>query len=124
MKKALLIILSVMGVAGLGRVQAQLLDVNFIDDSVNVAYGGGNAPAPAAMSGAAVIGSAGDMWNGLGGFAYSAYPLGATYTSGPLVNSHGAATGVTLSLTAPNGTYDANSVGWGNLQPIFMGFLL
>ena len=40
-----------MVVAGLGRVQAQLLDVNFIDDSVNVAYGGGNAPAPSAMSG-------------------------------------------------------------------------
>jgi len=116
-KKSLLIILGVMGAAGLGRVQAQLLDVNFIDDSVNAAYGGGNAPAPSAMSGAAVIGSPGDMWNGLGGFAYSAYPNGATFTSGTLVYANGAASGVKLSLTATNGTYDANAVGFGNYSP-------
>ena len=106
-----------MVVAGLGRVQAQLLDVNFIDDSVNVAYGGGNAPAPSAMSGAALIGSPGDMWNGLGGFAYSAYPNGAIFTSGALHYTNGAASGVTLSLTAANGSYDANSVSWGNYSP-------
>ena len=106
-----------MGAAGLGRVQAQLLDVNFIDDSVNVAYGGGNVPAPSAMSGAAVIGSPGDMWNGLGGFAYSANPNGATFTSGPLHYTNGAASGVSLSLTAANGTYDANAAGFGNYSP-------
>ena len=117
MKNPLLIILSVMVAVGLGRLQAQLLDVNFIDDSVNAAYGGGNAPAPSAMSGAAVIGSPGDMWNGLGGFAYSAYPNGATFTSGPLQYTNGAASGVSLSLTAANGTYDANSVNWGNYSP-------
>ena len=106
-----------MGAAGLGCVQAQLLDVNFIDDSVNAAYGGGNAPAPSAMSGAAVIGSPGDMWNGLGGFAYSAYPNGATFTSGTLLYANGAASGISLSLTATNGTYDANAVGFNNYSP-------
>jgi beta-glucanase (GH16 family) len=106
-----------MGAAGLCRVHAQLLDVNFIDDSVNAAYSGGNAPAPSAMSGAAVIGSPGDMWNGLGGFAYSAYPNGATFTSGTLVYANGAASGVKLSLTATNGTYDANAVGFNNYSP-------
>ena len=117
MKKTLLVILSVMGVAGWTSVQAQLIDVNFIDDSINTAWGGGAVPAPAAMSGAAVIGSATDVWNGLGGFAYSAYPLGATFTSGALVDSTGVITPVTLSLTASSGTYDANSIYWGNNSP-------
>jgi beta-glucanase (GH16 family) len=116
-KKSLLIILSVMGAAGLCRVHAQLLDVNFIDDSVNVNGGGGNAPAPSAMSGAAVTGSPGDTWNGLGGFAYSANPNGATFTSGTLVYANGASSGISLSLTATNGSYDANSVSWGNYSP-------
>jgi hypothetical protein len=114
MKRTLLVILSVMGVAGWTSVQAQLIDVNFIDDSINVAYGGGSTPAPATMSGAAAVGSAGDIWNGLGGLAYSAYPLGATAVGVPLVDSTGAATPVTLSLSAPNGTYGANSVNWNN----------
>ena len=117
MKRTLLIILSVMGAAAWTSVQAQLIDVNFIDDSINVMWGGGAVPPPVAMSGAAVIGSAGDVWNGLGGFNYSAYPLGASAGPIPLVDSTGAATPVTLSLTAANGTYDANSVNWGNHSP-------
>jgi len=117
MKKILLIILGVMGAAGLTRVQAQLINVNFIDDSINVDYGGGNNPVPSAMSGAAVIGSAGDTWNGLGGFAYSAYPGGATFTSGNLHYFNGGVSGVTLTLSAPSGTYDANSPNWGNHSP-------
>jgi hypothetical protein len=117
MKKILPIVVGAIGAAGLASVQAQLLDVNFIDDSVNVAYNGGNAPAPSAMSGAAVVGSAGDVWNGLGGFTYSAFPSGATYTSGPLHYANGSASGVTLSLSAPSGTYDANSVGFNNYSP-------
>ncbi len=108
-----------MGAAGLGRVQAQLIDVNFIDDSVNADYGGGNAPAPSAMSGAAVIGSPGDMWNGLGGFAYSAYPNGATFTSGTLVYANGAASGVKLSLTATNGTICINQGSTGESGAIW-----
>jgi hypothetical protein len=117
MKKILLVILSVMGAAGLARVQAQILNVNFIDDSINVDYGGGNAPAPAAMAGAAVIGAAGDTWNGLGGFTYATYPTGATFTSGTLLYANGGASGITLSLSAPSGTYDANAPVWGNHSP-------
>lgn len=117
MKKILSIVVGVISAVGLASVQAQLIDVNFIDDSINVAYNGGNDPAPSAMSGAAVVGSAGDVWNGLGGFTYSGYPLGATYTSGSLLYANGSASGVTLSLSAPNGTYDANSVGFNNYSP-------
>jgi len=98
MKKNLLIILIVVGAAGVAPVQAQLLDVNFIDDSINVDYGGGNDPAPSAMFGSAVIGSSRDIWNGLGGFSYSSYPTGATFTSGPLVYATGAASGITLQF--------------------------
>jgi hypothetical protein len=117
MKKTLLVLLSAIGVIGLASLQAQLINVNFIDDSVNVDYGGGATPPPAAMSGAAVIGSATDIWNGLGGFTYSAYPNGATASGLPLVDSLGNPTTVTLSLSAPSGTYDANSVNWGNYSP-------
>jgi len=96
-----------------------ILNVNFIDDSINVAYGGNNKPAPSAMSGAAVIGSPGDVWNGLGGFAYSPYPNNATYTTiaGALAFSDGTRSAVTLSLSAPSGTYDANSSGFNNYSP-------
>ena len=96
-----------------------ILDVNFIDDSVNVAYGGGADPAPSAMSGAAVIGSSGDIWNGLHGFAYSAYPSGATYTAsgGSLLYTDGTRSAVTLSLSAPNGSYDNNAVNWSSFTP-------
>ena len=96
-----------------------ILDVNFMDDSINVDYGGGNKPAPSAMSGAAVIGSSGDIWNGLHGFAYSAYPSGATYTapSGSLVYTDGSRSAVTLSLSAPNGSYDNNAINWGSFTP-------
>ncbi len=101
------------------KVQAQLLDVNFIDDSLNVDYGGGNVPAPATtqMSGAAVIGSPGDIWNSLGGFNYSPWPTGPSLTTGYLEYTDGSAAGVTLSLSAPSATYDANAVNWGNHSP-------
>jgi hypothetical protein len=117
MKKTLLIVLGAIGAAGLASVQAQLINVNFTDANINTSFGGGDAtPAPpgTTMSGAAVLGSAGDVWNGLGGFTYAAPGGAATYTSGPLVNSAGAATGVSLSLSAPSGTYGANSVNWNN----------
>jgi hypothetical protein len=69
------------------------------------------------MSGGAVIGVAGDTWNGLGGFAYSSYPDGATFTSGDLLYANGVNSGVTLTLSAPSGTYDANASGFGNHSP-------
>jgi hypothetical protein len=118
MRKTLLVLLSVIGAADLTPVQAQLLNVNFIDDSIDIQYGGTPVlPAPSAMSGSAVIGSAGDVWNGLGGFTYSAYPNGATYTSGSLLYANGTSSGVTLTLSAPSGTYDANSSGFNNWSP-------
>ena len=97
-----------------------ILDVNFIDASIDYAYGGAPIlPPPSAMSGAAVIGSAGDIWNGLGGFAYNPYPNNATYTANPgtMVYTDGSRAAVTLSLSAPSGTYDANSSGFGNWSP-------
>jgi hypothetical protein len=117
-KKIQLIILGLMVAAGLTRVQAQLIDVNFIDASISYDYGGAPIdPPPSAMSGAAVLGSAGDVWNGLGGFAYNPYPNNATYTSGNLLFVNGGVSGVTLTLSAPSGTYDANSAGFGNHSP-------
>ncbi|HEY1789547.1 MAG TPA: cellulase family glycosylhydrolase [Verrucomicrobiae bacterium] len=55
-----------------GRVQAQLIDVNFTQNS-SASQGGPN-PGPT-MSGAAVFGAAGDQWNGIGGSSGSGIPL-------------------------------------------------
>jgi hypothetical protein len=98
---------------------AIILNVNFIDDAINTDWGGGNAPAPSAMSGAAVIGSAGDLWNGLGGFTYSPYPDNATYAtvSGSMFYTDGARSAVTVSLAAPNGSYDNNAINWSSFSP-------
>jgi len=122
MKKTLLIILGIIGTAGLASVQAapSLINVNFTDANINTAYGGGDktpAPPGTVMTGAAATGSAGDVWNDLGGFTYAAPGGAATYTSGALVNSFGAATTVSLTLSAPSGTYGANSVNWNNYSP-------
>jgi len=109
--------LSVMGVVGWTSMQGQLIDVNFTDGNINAAYGGGDAtptPPGTVMTGAAVLGAAGDVWNGLGGFTYASAGGAASYTSGALVDSTGAPTTVSLSLAAPSGTYGANSVNWGN----------
>jgi len=64
MKKTLLIILSVMGAAGLASVQAQLINVQILDDSINrngnaTTDEGSPIPLPV-MTGAAVVGSPGD----------------------------------------------------------------
>ena len=125
MKKNLLIILSVIGAAGLASVQAQLINVNFTDDGNNSAIAGNNpdvtpTPPGTVMTGAAVIGSAGDFWNDLGGFTYASASGteatgGAASASGlALTNADGSASPVTLSLSAPGGTYGANAEGWGN----------
>jgi beta-glucanase (GH16 family) len=119
MKKTLLIIFGVMSVAAL---QAQLLNVNFADDSLNVADGGGQDPSPLTtqMTGAAAVGSPGDAWNRLSGFSYTASPNGPSFTTAPnsLVYADATtATGITVSLSSPNSTYDANSINWGNYSP-------
>ena len=119
MRNIKLIIFGVLGATGL---QAQILNVNFIDDALNAVDGGGQNPAPLStrMTGTAAIGSAGDTWNSLSGFSYTNSPNGPYYTTSPnsLVYASGAvATGVTVSLTSPNNTYDANSVNWNNFSP-------
>lgn len=124
MKRTLLIILSVMGAAGWISVQAQLIDVNFTDDSYGLAGWGGGGVNGAAQSGAVVLGSAGDVWNAVGGlgngpllFTYANPPAFlASYTSGPLLYADNTVSGVTLSLTASQ-TYSATQPGWGNHSP-------
>ena len=71
--------------------QAQLIDVNFTQNSS--AGAGGPNPGPT-MSGAAVLGSAGDLWNGINGTNGTAIPL--IYTDGAL-------SPVTLSFTSGGG---------------------
>jgi len=115
--------LSVMGAAGWTSVQAQLIDVQFNDDSINKIYdGGAGSPSPLpVMTGAAVIGSAGDVWNQItaANLTYSAPPLGATTVSPVALDYVDGVTpsGVSLTLSAPNGTYNANAAWWGNASP-------
>ncbi len=71
--------------------QAQLISVNFTQNSS--AGQGGPSPGPT-MSGAAVLGSAGDKWNGING---------STGTGIPLVYSDGSSSPVTMTFTSGGG---------------------
>lgn len=115
MKKPLLIALGIISVAGLASVQAQLINVDFNGNSVGNAYGGGGVATGPTQSGAALIGSAGDIWNGFGdsSFNFSAYPGGASASGLPLMYATGINSPVTMSVTA-DGSYDANEPNWGN----------
>lgn len=96
-----------------------IINGNFADDSVNVDYNGGAVPAPTSvqMVGPAAIGSAGDLWNSLSGFAYNGYPNNASFTSGNLkYSAANELSTVKVSLFAPAGTYDNNSINWGNFS--------
>lgn len=122
MKKTLLILVGAISAAGLAIVQGAIINVQFNDDSINLIYdAGAGSPSPLpVMTGAAVIGSAGDVWNQVtaANLTYAAPPLGATTVSPvALTDVNGAPTGVSLTLSAPNGTYNANSVYWGNHSP-------
>jgi uncharacterized repeat protein (TIGR03806 family) len=91
---------------------AQLIDVQFNGNSVSTADdGGGPDPGPV-QSGAALIGSAGDIWNSFNdsSFTFSDFPGGASANGLVLNYANGSASGVTMSLTA-DGTYDAESFG-------------
>ena len=79
--------------------QAQLIDVDFNNNSYGAGHGGPN-PGPT-MSGAAVLGAAGDQWNGI------------NVNSGtgiPLIYANGSNSPVTMTFTSGGG-YDANSYG-------------
>jgi hypothetical protein len=121
MKKILLMGLCAIAAAGLNRVQAQstnLIDVQILDASISIQYGG-NPPNPLpVMSGAAVLGEAGDAWNTIvaSNLTYSSYPSGATITTPlPLKYANGTPSGISMTLSAPAGTYNANS--FGNYSP-------
>ncbi|MGA3143641.1 MAG: hypothetical protein ABSF10_11585 [Verrucomicrobiota bacterium] len=122
MKKNLLIILGVIGAAGLASVQAQLINVQFLDDSVNrngnaTTDEGSPIPLPV-MTGAAEVGSPGDYWNGVtsSNLAYTGFPNGGHTTNAiPLLLSDGVtSSGVSMTLSSPGGTYNANATAWGN----------
>ena len=82
-----------------GLLHAQLIDVDFNNDSGGVAHGGPSVGPN--MSGMAVIGTTGDRWNGI------------TTTNGsgiPLIYANGNTSAVSMSFTSGGG-YDANSFG-------------
>lgn len=74
-----------------GILRAQLIDVNFTQNSS--AGTGGPNPGPT-MSGAAVLGSAGDKWNGINGSSGSGMPL---------IYANGSNSPVTMSFTSGGG---------------------
>ena len=77
--------------------EAQLINIDFNNDSFGAAHGGPN-PGPT-MSGAAVLGAAGDQWNGING---------NSGTGIPLIYANGGNSPVTMTFTSDGG-YDANS---------------
>jgi hypothetical protein len=91
-----------------------LLNVNF--DSAGAGNNGGNGmnPALTAASGPAVIGSPGDIWNGVNTLAAAAYN-----TAGPFVNADGSPSPVTLSFvsTGGGGAFGENCPGYGTFSP-------
>jgi endoglucanase len=70
-----------------GVLEAQLIDVNFTQNS------SGSSPGPT-MAGAAVLGAAGDQWNGING---------SSGTAVPLVYSNGSNSPVTMTFTSGGG---------------------
>src|SRR5579859_62600 len=121
MKKTLLMGLCAIVAAGLTSARAQstnVIDVQIVDASISIKYGG-NPPNPLPlMTNAAVIGLPGDEWNTVTSnlLAYSSYPGGMTTAAPiPLNYANGTPSGVSLTLSAPAGTYNANS--FGNYSP-------
>jgi len=81
-----------------GLLQAQLIDVNFTLNSSTGA--GGPNPSPT-MSGAAVLGAAGDQWNGINTSSGSGIPL---------VYANGSSSTVKMTFTSGGG-YNVNDYG-------------
>jgi hypothetical protein len=121
MKKALLMGLCAIGVAGFTCARAQstnLIDVQILDASISIEYNG-NPPDPLpVMTGAAVLGLPADVWNTVAAsnLTYSSYPSGATIATPLALNyADGTPSGISMTLSAPAGTYNANS--FGNYSP-------
>ena len=77
--------------------QAQLINVDFNNDSYGAGHGGPN-PGPT-MSGAAVLGTAGDQWNGINT---------SSGTGVSLIYANGSNSPVTMTFTSGGG-YDGPS---------------
>ena len=90
-----------------GQLRAQLININFTENSS--AGNGGPNPGPT-MTGAGLLGSAGDHWNGISGGSGSSIAL---------IHADGSASPVTLSFTAGGGY---NVYNYGGTTP-FMGTL-
>jgi hypothetical protein len=119
MKKTLLIILSVMVAAGWTSVQAQLINVQFVDNSVGNAYGGGGpAVEPSQVGGAVLVLSATDMWNTIGSaltpFTYSASPSGGSGGPYSLDYVNGWRSGVTVTIGTFQNSYNTVEPNWGS----------
>lgn len=113
MKNCKLVLLTLLALAASVCVsQAQLLNVNFDSAGSGNNFGGGEKPTNSAAAGLGVIGSSGDIWNGVN-------TLGApTFTAGPLTNADGSASPVTLSLNlVTGGAFDNNAPGFGTFTP-------
>jgi uncharacterized delta-60 repeat protein len=82
-----------------GTVQAQLINVDFNTNSS--ALGGGGPALGPTMSGAAVLGAAGDRWNGI---------AVSSGTAIPLLYANGSNSPVTMTFSSGGG-YDVNSFG-------------
>lgn len=89
---------AVSGLSWMPQARASLINVDFNTDS-SVTY-----------SGAAIVGSAGDKWNGIDGGNLG---TPANSSNVALLDAAGAATGVTLSMAGTSGAYD--SAGFGCL---------
>ncbi len=97
---ALWLLLSALAATGFGAVTTQLINVDFNQNNGVVWGGGGPNPGPT-MSGAAVLGSPGDQWNGI------AVNSG---TNLALACADGSLSQVRMTFTSGGG-YDANSFG-------------
>ena len=86
-------------VLSVGTLRAQLIDVDFNENS-SAGSGGGPNPGPT-MSGAAVLGTAGDQWNGINV---------SSGTGIPLIYADGSTSTVTMTFTSGGG-YDVNNYG-------------
>jgi endoglucanase len=85
---------------GFGMLQAQLINVDFAQNN-GVGWGGGGPNPSPTMSGAAVLGAAGDQWNGIDINSGSGIPL---------IYANGSPSGVNMTF-ASGGGYNVNSFG-------------
>jgi hypothetical protein len=108
MKRTRRIVLGIICSAGLTGAQAQLINVQFADNATGDAYGGGGPTIEPTQSGAAVLGSAGDLWNALSGFTYSSYPTGGSGGPYSLICADGSPSSVTVRSLTFNGSNASN----------------